>query len=92
MKLDAGNPNLMKAKALKVNKTAGLGNYATSLGDVLPKKKDRAPTVFVPSVRDPDAVPPPEMNLWERPLYVPETVQPMRPGADDHMKFKSKGF
>jgi len=92
MKLQAGNPDQMKAKALKVNKTAGLGNYATSLGDVLPKKKDRAPTVFVPSKRDPGAVKAPEMNLWERPTYVPDNNQYTRPGANDHLKFKSKGF
>lgn len=87
MKLAAGNPNLMK-----VNKTTGLGTFAPTLGDVAQKKKDRAPSVFVPSKRDPDAVKAPEMSIWERPKYVPENVQPMRRGADDHMRFKSKGY
>ena len=86
MKLSAGNP------ALKVNKTTDLGTFAITLGDKAQQKKDRAPTVFVPSVRDPNAVRAPQMSIWERPKYVPENVQPMRRGADDHMKFKSKGY
>lgn len=85
MKLAAGNP------ALKVNKTTGLGTFATTLGDVAQKKKDRAPTVYVPSKRDPNAVPPPQMDMWSRGLYVPEKQGYQRPGADDHLKFKSAG-
>ena len=86
MKLQAGNPNLMKT-----NKTTGLGTFASTLGDVLPKKKDRAPTVFVPSVRDPNAVQAPSINIWNLPVYKPDSVSPTRQGADDHMRYKSKG-
>jgi hypothetical protein len=33
----------------------------------------------------------PKMNLWERPVYVPNNDY-VRPGADDHQRIKSKGF
>lgn len=86
MKLQARNPNLMR-----VNKEVGLGAFANTLGDLSSKKKHRPSSVYVPVERDPSLVPAPTMSVWKQPTYKPENVQPMRPGADDHLKFKSVG-
>ena len=86
MKLQAGNPNLMR-----VNKEVSLGAFANTLGDLASKKKHRPSSVYVPVERDPSLVPAPAMSVWKQPVYVAEKVQPMRPGADDHLKFKSVG-
>ena len=58
MKLQAGNPNLMR-----VNKEVGLGTFATSLGDVAQRKRNRPSSVYVPTERDPDLVPAPVPEL-----------------------------
>ena len=84
--------NLIKDKVLKENKTTGLGTFAPTLGDVAQKKKDRAPSVFVPSKRDPEAVPAPAINIWKQPVYVPEKQGYQRPGAEDFLKYKSRGL
>ena len=86
MKLQAGNPNLMR-----VNKEVSLGAFANTLGDLASKKKHRPSSVYVPVERDPNLVPAPALSVWQQPVYVVEKVQPMRPGADDHLKFKSVG-
>ena len=83
MKLVAGNPNLMK-----VNKSVGLGTFAQTAGDLGQVKVRRG---YVPVERDPDLVRAPTSSLWQRDSYVPQNLTPMRPGADDHLKFKSVG-
>jgi hypothetical protein len=83
MKLPAGNPNLMK-----VNKSVGLGTFAQTAGDRGLSKVRRG---YVPVERDPDLVRAPTSSLWQRESYVPQNLTPMRPGADDHLKFNSKG-
>ena len=87
MKLDHGNPNLMK-KALRVNPPSTLSSFNNRTGE---KEQVKYRTGFVPSVKDPKAVPAPAMNLWEYPVYVSPKNEYMRPGADDHLKFKSVG-
>lgn len=83
MKLQAGNPNL------RVNKEVSLGNFANVLGDKAHAKERRG---FVPSVKDLDAAPPPQINIWAQPVYKPEPQGYVRPGANDHLKFKSRGM
>jgi hypothetical protein len=83
MKLQAGNPNLMK-----INKSVGLGTFAQTAGDRGLSKVRRG---YVPTERDPSLVPAPAMNLWEYPVYVSPKNEYVRPGADDHLKFKSVG-
>ena len=83
MKLVAGNPNLMK-----VNKSVGLGAFAQTSGDLGQVKVRRC---YVPVERDPSLVPAPRSSIWKRDSYVPKNLTPMRPGADDHLKFKSVG-
>jgi hypothetical protein len=88
MKLDAGNPNLMK-KAMRVNRPTPMESFANTTGD---KEQAQFRTGFVPSIKDPDVVPSPAINLWRQPVYVPQNPAPMRPGADDHLQFKSRGM
>ena len=76
---------------MRVNKEVSLGAFANTLGDLASKKKHRPSSVYVPVERDPSLVPAPAMSVWKQPVYVAEKVQPMRPGADDHLKFKSAG-
>jgi len=73
---------------MRINKETTLGAFANTTG-IKENKKYR--TGFVPLLKDPDAVPAPEMNLWERPVYVTSNDY-VRPGANDHQRIKSKGF
>lgn len=84
MKLVAGNPNFMK-----VNKSVGLGTFAQTAGDLGQVKVRRG---YVPVERAPDLVRAPTSSLWKRDSYVPQNLTPMRPGADDHLSIKSRGF
>jgi hypothetical protein len=84
MKLAAGNPNLMK-----VNKPTGLGSFAFTTGD---KAHIKERTGFRPSVKPPDAVPAPRMSLWERGIYEPPKNEYVRPGANDFLNIKGRGF
>ena len=88
MKLQAGNPNLMK-QATRVNPPATLESFANTTGDKAHAKERRG---FVPTVKDPNAVPPPTISLWHQPVYVPQNLTPMRRGADDFLRYKSRGF
>lgn len=45
-----------------------------------------------PTRTTPPPTPSPAMNLWERPTYKPEQIKPVRPGADEHQRIKSKGM
>ena len=89
MKLQAGNPNLMKQKALRVNPQATLTSFTNTTGD---KAHMKERTGFRPSVKHPDAVLPPTISLWEQPTYVPPKQGYMRPGAEDFLRYKSRGF
>jgi hypothetical protein len=88
MKLAAGNQNLMK-KAMRVNKTSTLAVFNNSTGD---KEQVKYRTGFVPVEKDPNAVPSPAMSIWKRDSYEPANMTPMRPGADDHLRYKSRGM
>ena len=87
MKLQAGNPNLMR-----VNKPVGLGSFANTLGDVAAKKRHRPSSVYVPAKRDPELVPAPTINIWEQPVYKSPAPAYVRTGADDFLRCKSRGF
>jgi hypothetical protein len=88
MNLAAGNPNLKKA-AMRVNPKNSLEAVRNTLGD---KEQVKYRTGFVPSVKPPDAVPPPQMNLWARDTYAPPKNEYVRPGANDFLNVKSRGF
>lgn len=85
MKLAAGNPNLMR-----VNKQATLGEFAR------PEKttyKYGQGGGYVPMVRTPDMAAPRTFNhMKDGQVYVPEKSEPVRPGATDALKLKSRGY
>jgi len=85
MKLQAGNPNLMRK-----NPDASLAAVPNKLGDKNPAKYVRGG--YVPMEKDPNAVPPNTMSIWDRPVYKPERVEPARRGADHHLRVQSRGF
>ena len=85
MKLDRGNPNLMKKAAMRVNPHNTLESFS-------PKRKHRATVGFVPMPRAPDVVPPTTNSLWAQPVYVPPKNEYVRPGANDFLTIKSRGF
>ena len=86
--LKSGNPNLMK-QATRVNPPATLESFANTTGDKAHAKERRG---FVPTVKDPNAVPPPTISLWHQPVYKPERMEPVRGGANDFLRYKSRGF
>jgi hypothetical protein len=45
-----------------------------------------------PSAKPPGTVPAPRHDVMRAPVYVPPSCDSARAGADDHYKFKSKGF
>jgi hypothetical protein len=75
----------MKAKALRVNSHNPLESFTT-------KRKHRATAVYVPRPYDPDVVPPPQLSIWERDEYVPPKNEYIRPGANDFLRYKSRGL
>jgi hypothetical protein len=83
LKLVAGNPNFMK-----VNKSVGLGTFAQTSGDLGQVKVRRG---YVPTERDPEAVPPATNSLWAQPTYKPDHSAYQRPGSD-HSHIKRRGF
>jgi hypothetical protein len=88
MKLDAGNPNLMK-KAMRVNTITPLSSFAKTTGD---KEIQKYRTGYVPIEKEPGTALPQSLNIWEQPVYTPDYTGYVRPGADDHLKIKSKGM
>ena len=78
---------------MRVNKTAPLGAFVNNVSEKAPKKM-RTGNVTLALHKAPDApltVPPPQMNLWERPVYVPEQGY-VRRGADDFLRVQSRGL
>lgn len=88
MKLNAGNPNLKKA-ATRVNPQATLESFRNTTGDKAHAKERRG---FKPTVKDPNAVLPPTISLWSQPVYKPERMEPVRRGANDFLRCKSRGM
>ena len=47
---------------------------------------------YTPKVRHSFEALPNSYNLLKAPKYKPPPIQSVRPGADDHLKHKSRGF
>ena len=92
MKLDRGNPNLMKKAALRVNPPASLEAFTNTLGDVVAKRRHRTTAGYVPVPKDPNAALPPTINIWAQPVYTPPKQEYVRPGAEDFLRYKSRGL
>jgi hypothetical protein len=89
MKLDRGNPNLMKKAALRVNPHNTLESFGNTTGD---KAQAQVRRGYVPPVRDPNTTPAPAINIWKQSIYVPENNTPARRGAEDFLRYKSRGL
>ena len=92
MKLDRGNPNLMKAKATRVNTNNVMESFPNTLGDAVSKRRHRATTGYVPVPKDPNAALPPTISIWAQPVYTPPKQEYVRPGAEDFLRYKSRGL
>lgn len=89
MKLAAGNPDLKK-KAMRVNKLTPIESFAPSLGDKNPRAYVSGE--YEPKPHNPNAAQPNSTDLWKQPVYTPKPVTSARPGADDHLNYKSRGM
>lgn len=91
MKLAAGNPNLMKKQATRVNGHASLGALPSTLGDKNPPQYARGGAVLMERTED-MATPRTFNHMKDGQVYVPEKSDPTRPGATDALKLKSRGY
>ena len=91
MKLAAGNPNLMKKQATRVNGHATLGALPSTLGDKNPPRYVRGEPLLMERTED-MAAPRTFNHMKDGLVYVPEKNEPVRPGATDAMKIKSRGY
>jgi hypothetical protein len=57
----------------------------------LMSKRERLP-VYVSVPRDPDVVQAATLNIWKQPMYKSPSFETPRPGADNHLSIKSRGF
>jgi len=79
----------LKKAATRVNPVATLESFTPTTGD---KVHAKYRTGFVPSQKDPDAVPPNTMSVWDRGVYKPDSSGYVRAGANDFLKLKSRGI
>ncbi len=74
---------------MRVNPLVKLGTIPYKLGDKNPAQYVKGKVVITP--KNPDLVPSPSMNVWERPMYDPKPSTNFRLGADDHKIHRSRG-
>jgi hypothetical protein len=91
MKLAAGNPNLMKRQAMRVNRNASLGALPSTLGDKNPPQYARGGAVLMERTKD-MAEPRTFNHMKDGQVYVPEKIAPVRAGATDALKIQSRGY
>ena len=91
MKLAAGNPNLMKKQAMRVNRYATLGALPSKLGDKNPPQYARGGAILIERTED-MAKPRTFNHMKDGQVYVPEKHEPARPGATDALKIQSRGY
>ena len=91
MKLAAGNPNLMKKQATRVNGYATLGALPSTLGDKNPPRYARGGAVLMERTED-MATPRTFNHMKDGQVYAPEKSDPVRAGATDALKLPSRGY
>jgi hypothetical protein len=91
MKLAAGNPNLMKKQATRVNRHATLGALPSTLGDKNPSKYARGGAVLMERTDD-MAAPRTFNHMKDGQVYIPERMESVRPGAADALRLPSRGY
>jgi len=91
MKLAAGNPNLMKKQATRVNRTASLGAIPFT-----PNNKNRykhfGDGPILMERTEHTAMPRTFNHVKDGQVYVPEKHEPVRAGATDALKLPSRGY
>ena len=58
----------------------------------LKKRSHRSEAVYVHQPRDPSVVPAPALNIWKQPVYTLPKFETPRPGANNFLAVKSRGF
>lgn len=91
MKLAAGNPNLMKKQATRVNGHATLGALPSTLGDKNPPRYVRGEPLLIERTED-MAKPRTFNHMKDGQIYTPPKNEPIRAGAMDAFKLPSRGY
>ena len=74
---------------MRVNKETTLGSFPLTYGDKVPKHHIAGD--YVKRERDPNEALPPSISVWDHSVYKPQEGY-VRPGANDFLKIKSRGF
>ena len=56
------------------------------------RKRSFGDVVYTPRTRQAGEAMPPTISIWEQPRYTPPPDPHVRPGANDHMRYRSKGY
>ena len=74
---------------MRYNPPATLEALPSKLGDKNPERYVRGG--YTPRQRDEHEALPPSINVWQQPVYVPHNMEPIRGGANDFLRYKSRG-
>ena len=74
---------------MRYNPPATLEALPSKLGDKNPERYVRGG--YTPRQRDEHEALPPSINVWQQPVYVPPSMEPIRGGANDFLRYKSRG-
>jgi hypothetical protein len=74
---------------MRVNPPATLEALPSKLGDKNPERYVRGG--YTSRQRDEHEALPPSINVWQQPVYVPHSMEPIRGGANDFLRYKSRG-
>ena len=78
-------------QVMRVNKTATLAYIPSTLGDKNPPRYVRGEPLLIERTED-MAAPRTFNHMKDGQVYVPEKSEPVRPGATDALKLKSRGY
>lgn len=56
------------------------------------RKRSVGDVVYTPRVRQAGEALPQQNSLWSQPRYIPPADAFVRPGANDHLQYSSKGY
>ena len=56
------------------------------------RKRSFGDVVYVPRSRQAGEALPAQTSVWKQPDYTPPPEPHVRPGANDHMRYRSKGY
>lgn len=78
---------------MRVNPPAQLGSFnnATPTLSLRLRRSLNLSKPWVRRVPEPNEAVAPAINIWLQPVYKPASPEYVRPGADDHLRYKSVG-